>query len=82
MKPEDIKLIKKHLPTIKTIVNNRSCSNLTIEFREDMKMLAASNGIKYCSNCSSGIFSVVYRLYNLYNIELENTKKTKKQDTK
>ena len=73
MKPEDIKLIKKHLPTIKTIVNNSSCSNLTIEFREDMK---------YCSNCSSGIFSVVYRLYNLYNIELEQMKKTKKQDTK
>lgn len=82
MKPEDIKLIKKHLPTIKTIVNNRSCSNLTIEFREDMKKLATTNGIKYCSNCSSGIFSVVYRLYNLYNIELEQMKKTKKQDTK
>lgn len=68
---KDISIYEKHKQLIETIITNRSCSNVSISFREDIKILANSNGITYCSSCNTGLFSAIFRLHNLYQIEKE-----------
>lgn len=66
-----VKIYEKNKQLIETIINNKSCSNVSISFREDIKTLAVANGIKYCSSCNTGLFYAVYHLHNLYRIEKE-----------
>lgn len=74
-----LKKIEKHLPIIEMIVNNRSCSNIPITFREDLIDIAQELGIKYCETCNTGIFALVYRLHNLYNIEINRNKNVQRR---
>jgi hypothetical protein len=72
---EDIVVIKLHLPTIERIIANHSYSNLTVEFRTDMKLLGNKLRLNYCTTCSSGIFNLVSRIYKKYNEQLINERK-------
>lgn len=74
---EEMKVIKNHLPTIESIIVNHSYSNLTVEFRTDMKLLGSKLRLNFCTTCSSGIFNLVSRVYKAYNEQLikENERK-------
>lgn len=72
---EEMKVIKYHLPTIESIIVNHSYSNLTVEFRTDMKLLGSKLRLNYCTTCSSGIFNLVSRVYKAYNEQLINERK-------
>jgi transcriptional regulator of NAD metabolism len=72
---EEKKLIKSHLPTIERIIVNHSYSNLTVEFRTDMKLLGEKLKLNFCTTCSSGIFNLVSRVYKAYNEQLINERK-------
>lgn len=72
---EEMKLIKSHLPTIERIIVNHSYSNLTVEFRTDMKLLGEKLKLNFCTTCSSGIFNLVARVYKAYNEQLINERK-------
>lgn len=71
---KEIERYKKHLKLIESIIKNKSCSNVPISFREDIYKIADSNGISYCKNCNTGLFSTIFHLHNLYQIELEKNK--------
>lgn len=72
---EEMKVIKNHLPTIERIIVNHSYSNLTVEFRTDMKLLGEKLKLNFCTTCSSGIFNLVSRVYKAYNEQLINERK-------
>lgn len=72
---EEMKMIKNHLPTIESIIVNHSYSNLTVEFRTDMKLLGSKLKLNFCTTCSSGIFNLVSRVYKAYNEQLINERK-------
>lgn len=72
---EEMKVIKNHLPTIESIIVNHSYSNLTVEFRTDMKLLGSKLKLNFCTTCSSGIFNLVSRVYKAYNEQLINERK-------
>ena len=74
---EEKKLIKYHLPTIERIIVNHSYSNLSVEFRTDMKLLGEKLKLNFCTTCSSGIFNLVSRIYTAYNEQLINERKQK-----
>ena len=74
---EEKKLIKYHLPTIERIIVNHSYSNLSVEFRTDMKLLGEKLKLNFCTTCSSGIFNLVSRVYTAYNEQLINESKQK-----
>lgn len=74
---EEMELISSHLPVIKTIITNQSCSNLSVSFRQDMKKLGEKLGLKFCTTCSSGIFNLVTRIYNKYQNQINNGSKEK-----
>ena len=67
MNEEVVRLVNKHLDSIKLLICNSSLSNISIEFREDMKECARLLGLSgYCFNCNSGLYNVVSRIYGLY----------------
>lgn len=72
---DEMKLIATHLPTIERIIVNRSYSNLTVAFRQDMKKLGDKIGLNFCTTCSSGIFNLVSRIYKKYNEQLIKERK-------
>ena len=72
---DEMKLIKYHLPTIERIIVNHSYSNLSVAFRQDMKLLGDKIGLNFCTTCSSGIFNLVSRIYKKYNEQLINERK-------
>ena len=72
---EEMKLIKYHLPTIESIIVNHSYSNLSVAFRQDMKLLGDKIGLNFCTTCSSGIFNLVSRIYKKYNEQLIKERK-------
>lgn len=77
---KEYKILNKHRSTMKTIIVNRSISEIPISFREDVLELAKDKKLLNC-NCNSGIFTAVSRLYNamLEKDELlKQSKKTKK----
>ena len=67
MNEEALKLVIKHLDSIKLLISNSSLSSITIEFREDMKECARLLGLSgYCFTCNSGLYNVVSRIYGMY----------------
>lgn len=72
---EEMKVIKLHLPTIESIIVNHSYSNLSVAFRQDMKLLGDKLKLNFCTTCSSGIFNLVSRVYKAYNEQLINERK-------
>lgn len=73
MNEEALKLVIKHLDSIKLLITNSSMSNITIEFREDMKECARLLGLSgYCFTCNSGLYNVVSRIYGMY-LDYNNT---------
>lgn len=74
---EEMKMIKYHLPTIERIIVNHSYSNLSVEFRTDMKLLGEKLKLNFCTTCSSGIFNLVSRIYTAYNEQLIQERKQK-----
>lgn len=67
MNEEALKLVIKHLDSIKLLITNSSMSSITIEFREDMKECARLLGLSgYCFTCNSGLYNVVSRIYGMY----------------
>jgi hypothetical protein len=77
---EEMKMIKYHLPTIESIIVNHSYSNLTVEFRTDMKFLGDKLKLNFCTTCSSGIFNLVSRVYKAYNEQLINENERKQEN--
>ena len=67
MNEEALKLVIKHLDSIKLLICNSSLSSISIEFREDMKECARLFGLSgYCFTCNSGLYNVVSRIYGMY----------------
>ena len=67
MNEEALRLVIKHLDSIKLLICNSSMSSITIEFREDMKECARLLGLSgYCFTCNSGLYNVVSRIYGMY----------------
>lgn len=67
MNDEALRLVNKHLDSIKLLITNSSMSSITIEFREDMKECARILGLSgYCFTCNSGLYNVVSRIYGMY----------------
>ena len=67
MNDEALKLVIKHLDSIKLLITNSSMSSISIEFREDMKECARLLGLSgYCFTCNSGLYNVVSRIYGMY----------------
>ena len=73
MNEEALKLVIKHLDSIKLLITNSSLSSISIEFRADMKECARLLGLSgYCFNCNSGLYNVVSRIYGMY-LDYNNT---------
>ena len=67
MNEDALKLVIKHLDSIKLLITNSSLSSISIEFREDMKECARLLGLSgYCFTCNSGLYNVVSRIYGMY----------------
>ena len=67
MNDEALRLVNKHLDSIKLLITNSSMSSISIEFREDMKECARILGLSgYCFTCNSGLYNVVSRIYGMY----------------
>ena len=86
MNEDALRLVIKHLDSIKLLICNSSMSNITIEFREDMKECARLLGLSgYCFNCNSGLYNVVSRIYGMYldyNNSIKKTEDGKNSKTK
>ena len=86
MNEEALKLVIKHLDSIKLLITNSSMSSITIEFREDMKECARLLGLSgYCFTCNSGLYNVVSRIYGMYldyNNSINKIEDGKKSKTK
>ena len=73
MNEDALKLVIKHLDSIKLLITNSSLSSISIEFREDMKECARILGLSgYCFTCNSGLYNVVSRIYGMY-LDYNNT---------
>lgn len=58
---EDYEFGVKYLPTIKSIIIDKACSSIPIEYSEFLR----SKGYSDC-NCSAGIFNGTSRFYNAW----------------
>lgn len=67
---EDLKLIEKHLPTIKTIIRNQSFSQIDNEFKMDIYTIAENNGISYCRTCNGSLYTTIGNIWLRYNKEI------------
>lgn len=74
---EDLKLIEKHLPTIKTIIRNQSFSQIDNEFKMDIYTIAENNGISYCRTCNGSLYTTIGNIWLRYNKEITENKKSK-----
>lgn len=74
---EDLKLIEKHLPTIKTIIRNQSFSQIDNEFKMDIYTIAENNGISYCRTCNGSLLTTIGNIWLRYNKEITENKKSK-----
>ena len=74
---KEYKILNKHRSTMKTIIVNRSISEIPISFREDVLELAKDKKLLNC-NCNSGIFTALSRLYNAMLEKDELLKQSKK----
>ena len=74
---EDLKLIEKHLPTIKTIIRNQSFSQIDNEFKMDIYTIAENNGISYCRTCNGSLYTTIGNIWLRYNKEIMEKAKNK-----
>lgn len=78
---DEIKLVEQHLDTIKIILNNKSCSVLTPEFRNAMNTIAKAHSLDFCRSCNSGMWRLCSLVYAAYDMEVKKkTKKSKKSE--
>lgn len=74
---EDLKLIEKHLPMIKTIIRNQSFSQIDNEFKMDIYTIAENNGISYCRTCNGSLYTTIGNIWLRYNKEIMEKAKNK-----
>jgi hypothetical protein len=75
---EEMNIVKRYEDVYKMIITNKSYSNLTFKFKEDLERIANAHKILMCRSCNSGIFTAVHRIWGMYIAQLaENNKKAK-----
>lgn len=75
---EEMNIVKRYEDVYKMIITNKSYSNLTFQFKEDLETIANAHKISICNTCNSGIFTAVHRIWGMYIAQVaENNKKAK-----
>lgn len=74
---EEMNIVKRYEDVFKMIITNKSYSNLTFKFKEDLEAIANAHKISICKTCNSGIFTAVHRIWGMYIAQLAENKKAK-----
>lgn len=74
---EEMKIVKRYEDVFKIIITNKSYSNLTFQFKEDLETIANAHKISICKSCNSGIFTAVHRIWGMYIAQVAENNKTK-----
>lgn len=75
---EELDIITGYKELIESILTNKSCSNLPVKFRLQMRELGKKLKLNYCINCPSAIYKLVDTIYSHYKTQIENETKRKK----
>ena len=82
---EELKLVQKNLKTITIILQNHACSDISPEFREDLKKISDNHKLNFCTTCNSGLWNICAQVYAAYNKyitkENNNAKRSKTKPT-
>ena len=74
---EEMNIVKRYEDVYKMIITNKSYSNLTFQFKEDLEAIANAHKISICKTCNSGIFAAVHRIWGMYIAQVAENKKSK-----
>lgn len=74
---EEMNIVKRYEDVYKMIITNKSYSNLTFQFRQDLEAIANAHKISICKSCNSGIFTAIHRIWGMYIAQLAENKKSK-----
>lgn len=74
---EEMNIVKRYEDVYKMIITNKSYSNLTFQFKEDLEAIANAHKISICRSCNSGIFTAVHRIWGMYIAQVAENKKSK-----
>lgn len=74
---EEMNIVKRYEDVYKMIITNKSYSNLTFQFRQDLEAIANAHKISICKSCNSGIFTAIHRIWGMYIAQVAENKKSK-----
>lgn len=74
---EEMNIVKRYEDVYKMIITNKSYSNLTFQFKQDLETIANAHKILMCRSCNSGILTAVSRIWGMYIAQLAENKKAK-----
>ena len=74
---EEMNIVKRYEDVFKMIITNKSYSNLTFQFKQDLETIANAHKILMCRSCNSGILTAVSRIWGMYIAQLAENKKAK-----